>query len=261
MTVKTKVVGWVKTSGVQVEQQSAARERWEPPHQGRTTPGPRSRSADGHQTLLFPHALPFNSINCLLFFSIWGLPAFALLLIHTMPSPSRATCIQCIHSVRPSSDGSYLLSSYPLAPKHFGFSSVVAFIMTSLFWLYIVFLSLTYIKLKHYLNSPPPSVSVSVSPLWQVQCRTRGRCLLIFCVKLTWLYWTTLLLNGFTYNKHYQGLAMTYYLWNVRRCLYTQLAGLGFVCFLTKYEEQQFQKGQAIVSWFWFLITITHCFF
>lgn len=143
----------------------------------------------GIKPSLFPHALHVNSIHLSLFFSIWSLPAFALLLIHTVPSPSRATCIKCVHSVRPSSDGSYLLSSYPLAPKHFGFSSVVAFIMTSLFWLYVVSLSLTHMKLKYYLNSPPPRVSISVSPLWRVQCRAHGRCLLIFCVKLNRLYW------------------------------------------------------------------------
>lgn len=53
MRVKTKVVGWVKALCAQ-EEQSAAREKWEPPHQGSTTPGPRSRSAGRHQTLPVP---------------------------------------------------------------------------------------------------------------------------------------------------------------------------------------------------------------
>lgn len=171
------------------EAQSAAGEKWEPPIREEPPLGLGHGQRAGVKPSLFPHALHFNAIHSLLFFSIWGLPAFALLLIHTVASPPRATCIWCVHSVRPSSDGSHLLCAYPLAPKHFGFSSVGAFIMTSLFRLYVVSLSLTHMKLKYYLNSPPHRVSISVSALWRAQCRAHGRCLVIFCVKLNRLYW------------------------------------------------------------------------
>lgn len=169
------------------EAQSAAGEKWEPPIREEPPLVLGDGQRAGVKPSLFPHALHFNAIHSLLFFSIWALPAFALLFIHTVPSPPRATCIWCVHSVRPSSDGSHLLGAYPLAPKHFGFSC--GGIYHDFPFSIVRCFSVSYMKLKYYLNSPPPRVSISVSALWRAQCRAHGRCLVIFCVKLNRLYW------------------------------------------------------------------------
>lgn len=170
------------------EAQSAAGEKWEPPIREEPPLGLGHGQRAGVKPSLFPHALHFNAIHSLLFFSIWGLPAFALLLIHTVPSPPRATCIWCVHSVRPSSDGSHLLSAYPLAPKHFGFSCGGIYHDFPFSIVRCFFVSYSH-EIKILFKQPTPRVSISVSPLWRAQCRAHGRCLVIFCVKLNRLYW------------------------------------------------------------------------
>lgn len=195
MGVKTKIVGWVKTLCVQ-DKQSAARDKWKPPNQGRTTPSPRSRSAGRHEALPVP-TCPTLQLHRLLAPLLHQEP---LLFTHSHGSLSLQGHLREVRPFFKTEFKCYLLSSRPLAPKHCGFSSAVAFIMTSLFdWrLFPCLLN----EMKISFKKPIPSLSIFVSPQWLAQCRAYGRCLSMFCVKLNWLYQNSTPSNECTYNTH-----------------------------------------------------------
>lgn len=145
---KTKIIGWVNTLCVHKEQ-PAAMEKWKPPNQGWTAPRHVSRSVASIKSSLFPHAL--CRLLTILLIELESSSPYA----SALGSHSSLSLQDDLHKEHPFSQTKFKCS-YSLAPKHFGFSSVITLFDWGLFPCLLREI-ITFGK-------PIPALSSSVSP-------------------------------------------------------------------------------------------------